>query len=912
MGRGTELPVEMRELLRRGGIILTANARAARSLHRRYAKAVQVEGAVAWPVPQILDLHSWLTGQWNCLLLTGTEDRLLLNNLQEHTAWERIIGPAIRNFSLVEPSRMAELAQEAYGLLASYRSLGRLHRTPLTAEPHAEPEAFRQWARSFQQECERRRWLPHCELVDAITYAFQWGALSPPKEIGWIGFDRETPAERALRAALEARGAAQHDLTWKIEPRTAPVLYRAQNEHYENVACAEWARARLASDPEARIGILMPDLASRRPQLERDLYRILDPECLPITAGMVPALRFEFSLGQPLAEAPLVHAALLLLRWLHAPLTQQDLSWLLLSSTLDAAREGGGRDAMAQFDARLRNRRCAPPEISLESFLRESQSGILAISRLNRDLGAMLQQYRRNSQRTSIGEWLRRIARWLHSARWDAWSDASSLVFQAREAWERMLEQIASLDFAAATLPYTDFLAILERTAQKTIFAAESQDSPVQVMGAYAASGQSFDAVWFLGATDTGWPTADRPNPLLPLALQRELGMPHASAADNAALAHRVMARIAESSDEVVYSCAQISGESIQQPSSMVRNFTLATIPVALETARMITLDPVADDTWVPLPATTAAAGGGQMPLKRQAECPFQAFVFHRLNANELPIAGRGLSPADRGTLIHKVMERIWSKDIGDYQHLTGHEDLLHAMSTGTLRPLVARHTAAAVRELDIAYEDPWQRAYLKAEEDRTIELVIDWLELESKRQPFHVAEVEERGTIFVGDLALKIRADRIDHVADGRLLIDYKTGEVSTTSWDGARPEQPQLPLYAAFGHADNLVGAVFAQVRRPKLALKGRVTDPRANLSDKLDPKRVMLTEPYTPELVEQWRSTLLSLSESFVRGEAQVDPHIYPKSCQYCPLSGTCRVVELRGAAIIPDMTDEEDTE
>jgi ATP-dependent helicase/nuclease subunit B len=900
----------MRELLRRGGIILTGNARAARALYLRYAEVMQAEGATAWPAPQILDLHSWLTEQWKFLLLTGTEDRLLLNDLQERVLWERIIGPAIENFSLVEPARLAELAHQAYGLLANYRGLGRLNESLWMVDPHAEPEVFHQWARSFQQECERRHWLPRCELIDAVTHAFQWGTLTPPQEIGWIGFDRETPAEQALRAALETRDASQQDLSWDIE-QTPPSLYTAQDEHEENIACAEWTRARLTSHPDSRIGILMPDLASRRPQLERDLYRILIPDRFPITAGTAPSLPFEFSLGQPLAQVPLVHAALLLLRWLHIPLMQQELSWLLLSSTLGAAQSESARAAMAQLDAMLRNTRCAPPELTLESFLRQPQHGIPIVSALYRDLTSMLEQHRRSSQRAGAGEWLRRISWLLRTAQWGARSDGSSLLYQAREAWERMLEQIASLDFTTAPLLYKEFLAILERTAQETIFAAETENAPVQVMGAYAASGQSFDAVWFLGATDAGWPAAGRPNPLLPISLQRELGMPHASAADNTALAHRVMARIAENSGEVVYSYAQISGESIQRPSSLVSSFAPAKMAFTPATQRAISLDPVADDTWVPLPPG-AAPSGGQTALKRQAECPFQAFVFHRLNVQELPIAGRGLSPADRGSLVHAVMERIWSKEIGDYQHLTSHADLLHAIATDTLRPFVARHTAAAMRKLDMPSEDPWQRAYLKAEEERTINLVMDWLEMESKRQPFQVAQVEQKDTIVVGELTLKVRADRIDEVPAGKLLIDYKTGEVSTASWDGPRPEQPQLPLYAAFGHTDNLVGAVFAQMRRPTLAFKGRVDDPHKNLSDKLDTRKSLRTEPFTPDLIEQWRSTLVDLSTSFVRGEAQVDPHIYPKSCQYCPLSGVCRVTELRGTAALPDISDEEDSE
>jgi ATP-dependent helicase/nuclease subunit B len=908
--RGTGLPVTMRELLVRGGILLTGNARAARALHRLYAESMQAEATFAWPAPQILDLHSWLTEQWKSLLLTGTEDRLLLNDLQERAHWERLIAPVIIKFSLVEPARMAQLAYDAYGLLANYRSLGRLSESMWMADASAEPEIFRRWARNFQQDCMRQRWIPRCELIDAVTQALQWGTLAPPKEIGWIGFDRETPAERALRAALESRGAAQRELTWEIDQHSPPVLYTAQSERDETAACAEWVRARLAAHPESRIGILMPDLASRRAQLERELYRILSPERFAMSAGPAPALPFEFSLGQPLAQVPLVHAALLLLRWLRAPLMQQELSWLLLSSTLDAAQ--GARDALARLDAKLRTLRCAPPELALESFLRQPQGGAPAAVALHRDLTAMLLQHRRSPRQATAGEWLRRIARLLQAVRWGERSNTSSLLFQAREAWERMLEQVASLDFfAKESLTYDRMLQILERTAQETIFSPESEDAPVQVMGAYAASGQSFDAVWFLGTTDTAWPAAGRPNPLLPVALQRELGMPHASAAENAALSHRMMVRIAGSSGEIVYSYAQMSDESVQRPSPLVSSFAPASLEAAAPAPRSISLETVADDTWVPL-LNAGVSSGGQMPLKRQAECPFQAFVFHRLAVRELPVAGRGLSPADRGSLFHKAMEGIWSEDVGGYTHLTSHADLLNATAAGTLRPLVARHAAAAIRWLGAECGDPWQRAYLKAEEDRTTELVMDWLAIEAARQPFHVAEVEERSSIFVGELALSVRADRIDQVAGGKLLIDYKTGEVSTASWDGPRPEQPQLPLYAAFGHAENLVGAVFAQVRRQKLAFKGRVHDPRTNLSEKLAPKDAQLIEAYNPELVEEWRGTLVDLSESFVHGEAQVDPHVYPKSCQYCPLDGVCRVVELRGTPVPPDTVDDEDTE
>jgi probable DNA repair protein len=833
----------------------------------------------------------------------------LLNNLQEHALWQQIMKPRIANFSLIEPARMATLAQQAYALLAAYGAFARLNDSIWSPEPQAEPEIFRQWARSFQHECRRHRWLPQSELTEAVANALRWGALEPPREIGWLGFDRATLADEALQAALTARGAKQHVLAWNVEPSSAPTLHAAQSEKDETAACAAWARARLAHNPQARIGILMPDLASRRAQLERDLYSLLSPERFPITAGATPSLPFEFSLGQPLAEVPLVHAALLLLRWLRQPLTQQEISWLLLSSALGAAQGADARDALAHLDAKLRNATCAPPEMALEALLRWPQSGAPAAQALHHDLAAMLAEHRRAPRRAAAGEWVRRIGNLLRVARWGERSDASSLLFQSHQAWNRLLDSIASLDFANESLTFDEFLNTLERAAQEAIFAPESEDAPVQVMGVYAASGQSFDAVWFLGATDSGWPASGRPNPLLPITLQRELGMPHTSVADNTALAHRAMERIAESCGELVYSYAQVSGDAIERPSPLVSSFAPADAELSAESSHTIPLEQVADDDWVPLKHT--GAQGGQSALKDQANCPFQAFVLRRLGVRELSIAGRGLSPAERGTLIHRVLERVWSQDISGYVHLTSHADLLNATAAGTIQPFVAQHTAAAIRSMHAEHGDRWQRAYLKAEEERAIDLVMDWLALESARQPFEVVTIEEKATIPVGALSLRVRADRIDRVAGGELLIDYKTGEVSTASWEGQRPEQPQLPLYAAFGNAKNLVGAVFAQIRPSKMGFKGRVEDARANLSERLDAKQ-LVTEPYTAEVIAEWRDTLLNLAESFLRGEAQVDPHVYPKSCLYCPLHGVCRVAESRGSATMQDSGEDEDTQ
>ncbi len=906
---GTGLPEAMRDLLallEHGGVILTANARAARALHRRHAEAQPVSSAGVWRTPHILDLESWLAEQWHALLMSSKEDRLLLNIAQEQALWERIVAPSLAGRSLIAPAHMTSLAQQAYALLAAHRSLGWLDEVQSSIDPGSESELFRQWSRNFRDECRRRRWLPRCELSHAVTTGLRSGVIPPPERIGWLGFDRHTPAEQTLMAALDGCGCPQQELSWDI-PGGEPTLHAAASAGDEASACAEWTRAKLAANPAARIGILAPELSAIRPQLERALFRTLAPHSFAITAG-APTLPFEFAVGMPLAETSLVRAALLLLCWLQAPLPQQEITWLLLSGMLGALRQNDAREGAAEWDARLRDASCAAPEMSLDSLIRQRGADTAAIAPLRQQFYAMLQTYRRYSRNASASGWAERIDELLGLAQWGAVSDASSLLYQVRQAWGSLLEIVSSLDFAGRSFTYPELLAHLERIAGETVFAPESEDAPVQVMGAFAAAGQSFNAVWFLSASGLQWPSPGRPHPLLPLGLQRDLAMPHTTPAVNTQLAHRITARVLATAGDVVFSYAAQGAEGIlQQPSPLISGLAHYAYVPATVADMAIDLERIADDTWVPHP-NAATTKGGQRALKRQADCPFQAFAFQRLGVRELPLAGRGLSPMERGKVLHEVLQNVWSEDTTAQEHLTDRATLRAALASETLQSFVAAHAAQAFAALNADRSEAWQRAYLAAEEQRLVELVMEWLAYEATRQEFRVLKVEEPIHLQIGELALTARADRIDEVPGGFILIDYKSGEVNPASWDGPRPAEPQLPLYAAFGNVESLVGALFAQMRRGNLAFKGRVQNATHTLIQSLPATSQLVKNPYGPHLLDEWRASLTALAENFVRGEAQVDPREYPGTCKFCPLPGLCRVAEST-LATIESLEEEE---
>jgi hypothetical protein len=47
--------------------------------------------------------------------------------------------------------------------------------------------------------------------------------------------------------------------------------------------------------------------------------------------------------------------------------------------------------------------------------------------------------------------------------------------------------------------------------------------------------------------------------------------------------------------------------------------------------------------------------------------------------------------------------------------------------------------------------------------------------------------------------------------------------------------------------------------------------------------------------PQLVAQWKETVEALGESFMRGDANVDPKDDLKTCRRCDLQTLCRVYE-----------------
>jgi ATP-dependent helicase/nuclease subunit B len=890
-----QLPPVIAAAIQAGDTVIASSARAARALRRAHSEQQRQQGLQAWQSADVLDWDSWLHRLWQRRLRSGAETRLLLTTLQELELWVQLIKPSIEGRRLISVAGVAELAQQAYALLCAYGALDFLHGDRLGNQ---DVESFREWARAFERACRKEEWLSRAMLPLVLRETA--GRLEATARLLLTGFDRVTPAQQQLIEALRERGhEVQIIEPTEVSTEETTLLVEAIDKRDEIATCALWVKHELAATNTARIAVVVPNVSSIRPEIERIFRQILAPQAVAI-GEHDKALPFEFSLGVPLADVPMARSALMLLRWMNGPLQLDQVSWLLLSGFLHQQQDE--LLPVAEFDVKFRRQAMRQPEQDLETFLYSANPP----DNLRRSLQAGRRLLPQNGS-LNFAQWIDVAERILDAVHWPGAHPLQSEDFQVQARWSQLLDSVAALAFDGRKAGYSEFLEVLERQARQTIFAPESRDAAVQIMGPFEAAGLTFDALWFLGADDASWPAVARRHPFLTRSLQQTRNMPHADSTADWKLAQQVTARLERSAAKCVFSYPSQNADGVCRPSTLVNSVQRKTpakallISIATDEYLAATAPPlpVEEENAAILPWPIEQNAGGAEILRRQAACPFQSFATRRLDARPMDATDWGLEARERGSVVHKILEDLWAE-------LKTRDALIQARAEARLHALVEQHVAATLqRYRGRALKHSWTQAYLDAEQKRIVSLIEEWLDYEAKRADFTVEAGEEKLAATVGDLKLQVRVDRIDAVGGGRVIIDYKTGMLNGVSWDGPRPDEPQLPLYAGFGQIDHLKGVLLGRVREDKVKFIGRVEDARTVM-----PGDTKLTRPpYSADMLRGWQDVLGGLGQQFLRGEAQVDPKQYPKTCKFCDLPGLCRIAE-SDRADAGDEADESD--
>ncbi|MDP1522050.1 MAG: PD-(D/E)XK nuclease family protein, partial [Methylotenera sp.] len=552
-------------------------------------------------------------------------------------------------------------------------------------------------------------------------------------------------------------------------------------------------------------------------------------------------------------------------------LQQADVSHVLLSPFWSASTKEA--DARAMLDAKMREK--LPMQFTLQRFIEfagyQSDNG-LGISGLLANLRAASAV---PTKKAMPSNWAQTLTNLLTALNWPGERNISSLEYQAVNAWQKALQQLAKLEVLGKTLLIAEVAHLIQQICTEQVFQAESEHEPaIQILGIMEALSAPADAMWCMHMNDHIWPPPARPNPLLPACIQRAAALPNADNSVQAIFAATIHQRLLHSAKHIVFSSSKSEGESKLRASPLMKDVAVieTDLPLAETLAEQLSHAGNADLTTIDdhiAPHVQAGdhVSGGTGLLKAQAVCPAWAFYQYRLAAKALKTPTSGLDSMERGSLVHDVLERFWRKrhfaDLRDMSETDFSQALIAAIHS-TLQAFAAESSVASPTVLELEHE-------------RLSKLIGDWLQFEKARGvAFNIVACEAEKQVQICGIEVTLKIDRIHQLESGGLVfVDYKTGQIpKTKSWGEDRIIEPQLPIYAAFYAEDiaQVAGVYFGMVKIAEHAFSGVGEE---NFEAEQDKRKPAFTKDFInwQNLLMHWKASIDGIAQEIKSGESAV---------------------------------------
>lgn len=487
--------------------------------------------------------------------------------------------------------------------------------------------------------------------------------------------------------------------------------------------------------------------------------------------------------------------------------------------------------------------------------------------------------------------------------------DWRSRHLRARAAVLAALESLAAAHrlHDDAPVPMAELAGTIRRWIESQTFSPRTGARGLVLLDAPAAAYADVDDLRLVGLVDSDWPDRSRRSIFYPAALLTQLGWP-ADADRVAAARARFQDLLRLPRRRVAISLFTLEDDAIVPASSFleeVEGAGLLSVPLAAHDGGRVFLhealseEPVAATAvagepleWLAMRASRSPAEGAMFHggtgvrepvayavsrVERYLECPFKYFAAHVLRLPEERAEESGLTPQERGQLVHEVFEAFfaeWQAQGKGGITMASFDKALEMFET------VAEARIAALPEADRAIE----RTHLLgsaaasglAERAFTFEVeqggdVLERLLEHQLEGAFVFATAAGPRTV-----TLRAKADRIDLMADGTLrLIDYKLGKAPKAS------RALQLPVYGVCAE-QSLAGR---HGRAWTLGQAGYVAFREKNAFVPLGASSSL------KEAVAAGQERFLGAIDAIERGEFPPDPE-EPFLCTRCGYASVCR--------------------
>jgi probable DNA repair protein len=840
-------------------MILTPNRRLAAFSQRLYNAEQLQHGFTCWPSAEIYSIEAWLSQLWQiCLEVAPDQYRPILSKQQQQLLVEQIVRDTEINVALLRVNATAQNVLQAWKFLRQWCI--NLTKLAAYAEFSADTSAFYTWMQQYQTWLDANDYYDFDLMVDCIIDLIPQIVQHIPPAICLRGFNEHTPQYNKLFTALRENG-----VELSSDQLIAPCLQINKasfaNNDSELQTAASWVMTELQRDPNQLIGVVIPELEQSRTQVAN------------IFSAVIPTPWLNISAPLALSTYPMINTALLILQLAKPTVIYSEISMLLRSPFISGYTDE--LNQRAQLDRNLRE--VCEEKLTWSNLLHKLRSydeQLIGISE------KFVNQFNNLHGQHNTIYWLEQIEKILRIWGWPGDRGLTVEESDLFSCWRDLLQKYSELNVILAKHSFAQALLTLHKLASETPFLpAETGLTKVHVLGLLEADGLNFDRLWVSGMTRDRWPPAANPNPFIPLELQRQFDLPRSSPQRELRIAQKLTANLMQGGqDQVIFSYALLSDGQPIEPSNLIAHLPDINLDLQInkQTIQLKQLE-VWQDHYAPI-MTERYISGGTHGLKLQAQCPFKANAEIRLYAKPLQTPQLFLTPADRGSLVHAVLEQFW----------------LWCGSHTRIKTLTADEIKQKLQENIQQQLSIWQSLrpltlnakYIELEAKRLLNLISRWLEYEAGRIEFKVFKLEHKIMAQVGPIQINLQIDRIDQLLDNNfVVIDYKTGETLANEWFSDPIYSPQIPLYAIYA-LDKIDAAAVATLRPHNLKFSGVAAQ------DELLPN-VKSVEDWA-QLKNSWREKLEATAHKLFSGYAAVEP-FSQKACNYCQLQAFCRIYE-----------------
>ena len=859
-------------------LILTSGGRLARQLRHAFRLDRMGKGYSGWLPPKILSLNAWIEETWRN---TWPEESpaSVIKILQ---LWEKAVQSLDLPEGLTADIQLYRILDETYR--AKIRD-----RVPPLRDGYATPLII--WREKVFRRFEQllfEQGLIHPSILPIKVRDEIFNETRPlPEKILLVGFEFPAPIEMDLLRVLKERYGAISCLTEIIQE---PVLSAISlpNQEEEVVWLSEQVLLAAQQIPLHRIGIVVPNLSQYAPLLSSAFRELIGPS-IAEEAG-----NYNISLGQPLLDQPLIQAGLLPLRFFLEGESRTLFLSLLLSPYYRIWETY--RSHLAQADLLWRNQSVdSGLDDLLQCLLHENFEGSSYLNPPGHTLESLLRWLNRNQQ--SGAEWVESLARC-----WQLLGFPAITLPGEKGIYEHLLEILRELacDLDTQALDGSAFYAWLKFLLSQTIVNEPGyEQSGIQVLGLIEARGLAFDRLFLTGLSKGSLPQPVRTFPFL-TPEERRL-VQGATLKSQFDFAQAAFCYLKTASPKITLTRPEEEKGDPLPPSPFwpahseeeKRNYW--TVPgkvwpraewlkQTLQGIKSFPKNHPPDDSEPAL--DTSISNLSVTSLEAFLVCPFKFFAERLLRILPLDEITLGISPLERGEVLHNLMALITK---------TLRKQEIYLQDQEVIKNAVNQCLEEVFKEK--AEKPHWQveKRRLIGEEEGLGGILGAWLKQERQRWEegwrWEREEVSFKNLSFPSwSFSVQGRIDRIDfnQALNEVWCWDYKTGKLPSSNDIIKTFLAPQLPLYLlALITLPELQKENLAGFRAGYVGLK---SEGELSLSDPL--KETSAWEACLPA----WEKEISLVGEKLKANQFPADPKPVPRganegACTYCPYKGLC---------------------